>query len=127
MLPARSDRRRILVMAKPKRVVCTNCFYGQEHVLKRTFLGFHKFTCSLCETPNKYPLTNSYVVIYAIAAFFFVAGTILAFFGQGAPTCVVLGIGGLIALGYDFGIRRKARHARDNEKTRDQIRAEPFQ
>jgi len=111
-------------MAKPKHVACAKCFLGQEHVLKRTFLGFHKFTCTHCETKNQYPLSMGYAVIYGIASLLCVVFLLLG----AIPGCViVLGVGGFFALGFDLGIRRRAKHALANEKTRDQVLTEPFE
>lgn len=106
---------------KPRRVVCTGCNLGQDRVLKQTFLGFFRFDCEECGEQVTYPLPTSYVVIYALA--------ILSLFGLvvGKGACGVLAIGGIIALSFDIGIRRRVKAAEAHERTRGEVVAETFE
>ena len=109
-------------MAKrPKHVVCTQCRLGQERVLKRSFLGFFKFACEECETQSTYPLSMGYVAIYALAILFAVVTGVFGEF-----RCGLLAIGGVFALAFDFGIRRRANEAIKNERSKGQVVAEVF-
>ncbi len=69
----------------------------------------------------KYPLSTSYVVIYALA--------ILSLFGLffGKAACGVLAIGGIFALSFDVGIRRRVKAAEDHERTRGDVVAQTFE
>ena len=106
---------------KLEHVVCTHCHLGQEQTLKQSFLGFYKFQCRGCNESNTYPLPTSYVVIYGLAI---VLALVSLLFGQLRAT--ILAIGGLIALASDFGIRRRAKHARENERREGEIVADVF-
>ncbi len=99
-----------------KRVVCTHCFVGDERELKQSFLGFYNFQCERCQTTNTYPLSQTYVAIYVIAIVIFIASTLGAIAGQSRASCGILGIGGIVALAYDIGIRRRAREAEQRER-----------
>lgn len=107
---------------KPKRVVCTSCNLGQEQVLKQTFLGFFRFDCEECRETVTYPLPTSYVVIYALALL-----TIVGFAFGKTPICGVLAIGGIVALSFDVGIRRRVKAAEAHERTRGEVIAEIFE
>jgi len=96
---------------KPKHVVCVHCHLGQEQELKQTFLGFFTFRCAECKKENTYPLSDGYIVIYGIALVLFVVGL-----ASGRMVAVILAVGGGIALGYDFTIRRAAKEAQANER-----------
>ncbi|MFT5354702.1 MAG: hypothetical protein ACI9KE_001910 [Polyangiales bacterium] len=109
-------------MAKqPKHVVCTQCRLGQERVMKQSFLGFFKFACEECETQNTYPLSMTYAVIYGLAILSAVATGFLGEF-----RCGILAIGGVLALAFDFGIRRRAKEALKNERSKGQVVADVF-
>ena len=106
---------------KPKHVVCVDCRLGQEQTLKQTFLGFFRFTCRDCEVVSTYPLSMGYRVIYGLAILSFVG-----LFVNGTAPCGILGVGGIIALAYDFGIRRRANEAIANERSAGEVFAETF-
>jgi len=106
---------------KSKHVVCVHCYLGQERPLKRTFLGFFKFTCRECDEESKYPLSTGYRVIYGLS----ILSLAVLFFGGRAP-CAVLSFGGAIALAYDFGIRRRANDAIAKERSMGEVVADVF-
>lgn len=103
---------------KREHVVCTTCFVGQDQELKQSFLGFFSFKCAHCNADSKYPLSAAYFAIYTLAVFIFLGTMMSALVGGGTPSCGILGVGGIIALSLDFGIRRKARAAEKNEQAR---------
>lgn len=106
---------------KAKHVVCTHCRLGQERVLKQSFLGFYKFACEECQAENTYPLSTGYAVIYGLAiAFAVITGV------RGEFRCGILAIGGVFALAFDFGIRRRAKEAQQNERSKGQVVADVF-
>ncbi|MBO6936379.1 MAG: hypothetical protein JJ863_15515 [Deltaproteobacteria bacterium] len=106
---------------KPKRVVCTACNLGQDQVLKQTFLGFYTFQCEECGEKVQYPLSATYVAIYALS----ILSLFGLFFGRGA--CGVLAVGGVVALALDVGIRRRVKAAEAHERTRGEVIAETFE
>lgn len=106
---------------KPKHVVCTQCRLGQDQVMKQSFLGFFKFVCEECKTENTYPLSMGYAVIYGLAIL-----TAVVTGARGEFRCGILAIGGIVALAFDFGIRRRAKEAIKNERSKGQVVADVF-
>jgi len=105
---------------KPKRVVCTACNLTQDRMLKQTFLGFYTFQCEECAERVQYPLSTTYVVIYALS----ILSLVGLFFGRGA--CGVLAVGGIVALSFDVGIRRRVKAAESSARTRGEVVADTF-
>lgn len=106
---------------KPKHVVCTQCRLGQDQVMKQSFLGFFKFACEECKTANTYPLSMGYAVIYGLSILIAVVTS-----ARGEFRCGILAIGGIFALAFDFGIRRRANEAIKNERSKGQVVADVF-
>lgn len=89
--------------------------------MKQSFLGFYKFACEECQAESTYPLSMAYVAIYGLAIFIAVATA-----ASGEFRCGILAIGGVVALAFDLGIRKRAKEALAGERSKGQVVADVF-
>jgi DNA-directed RNA polymerase subunit RPC12/RpoP len=86
--------------ASGENYVCLSCHreFPEIEEVKKSFLGFEKWTCPHCQNKNLYPLTTSYVVIYVLI----LAGTALA--SIAAMTRGEMPMPGLVAIAAVIGL-----------------------
>jgi len=105
-----------------KTVICTECHaaLARQGRVKRSFLGFGRYSCPQCGKEFKSPLPRSYIVTYWIAAVGIPVGCVvmgvqssvedLGDFASLAEVGIVY-ICIIIALVRDASLKKKVRHA----------------
>lgn len=82
-----------------KYVICEACDHEITSKPSNDFYGFHTYTCLECQYKNRYPLDNTYEIIYTISFLFFFGLLFLSMFDGGIIYCSgIVGILGVIAI-----------------------------
>jgi hypothetical protein len=88
-------------------VVCTHCQKTFRSMSRKTFLGFHKYACTACESTVIYPLGTATRVVYWVVVALFLIFAVVGLLNGEVPVPGLLLIGGGYALVRDASIRRQ--------------------
>ena len=101
--------------AKGENYVCLSCHreFPEIEKVKKSFLGFEKWTCPLCQNENLYPLTPSYVVIYVLILIGTALVSVVAMMNGEIPMPGLFAIAAVIGLVKNGQIKAEVRQAEE--------------
>ena len=92
---------------KPQSRLCIECLKTTQVTVKKTFLGFARFTCPACNKVNTHPLGNGTRIAYVVIGALLVVATIVVVAQGAIPIPGLLGLGAILGLVKDSEARKK--------------------